>query len=525
MTDSTGAPQTAQAAKGSDLDRVIKLAIMAVGGQGGGVLTNWITALAERNGYAAQATSVAGVAQRTGATIYYIEMTPESERRPVFSLMPSPGDVDVLIAAELMEAGRAILRGFVTPDRTTLIASSHRMLAVSEKIAPGDGISRAEKVRAAANDAARRAVFFDMEQIAADAGTVISASLFGALAGSGVLPFEAASFEDTIRESGRGVEASLEAFAAARARAEAGGQDEETASAGAGDAPPASTGVSGPEELVAAWRELTERVNRLPEPVADIAAHGLRKVVDFQDAAYGEEYLARIDRVLKVDREAGGEDRGFALTCAAAKHVANAMAYDDVIRVADLKTRAARSARVAGEVSAREGQVLRVTEFMHPRAEELCGTLPDRLGRFVESRPALFRALDKLVNRGRRVRSDSLFGFAMLYTVAGLRRYRRGLRRHAHLGGWLDAALSSAPKNYALAVELFNNRRLVKGYSDTHARGLSKFDRVMGAAKSIEHRDDAAECVRALREAALAEESGTRLEALIREFEGAADGP
>ena len=104
-----------------DLNNIIKIAIMAVGGQGGGVLTNWIESLARAEGYSCQATSVAGVAQRTGSTIYYIEMAPHSDRSPIFSLAPSEGDVDVVIAAEMMEVGRAILRGFVTPDRTVLI--------------------------------------------------------------------------------------------------------------------------------------------------------------------------------------------------------------------------------------------------------------------------------------------------------------------------------------------------------------------------------------------------------------------
>ena len=118
-------------------DGILKLAVMAVGGQGGGVLAGWIEALARAQGWSCQTTSVAGVAQRTGATIYYIEMAPGTDRAPVFSLAPAAGDVDVLVAAELMEAGRAILRGFVTPDRTMLIASTHRALAVSEKIGAG----------------------------------------------------------------------------------------------------------------------------------------------------------------------------------------------------------------------------------------------------------------------------------------------------------------------------------------------------------------------------------------------------
>ena len=121
------------AEKATALDNIIKLAVMAVGGQGGGVLTNWIVDLAEANGYAVQATSVAGVAQRTGTTVYYIEMLPNTGRQPVFALSPVEADVDIVIAAEWMEAGRAIMRGFVSPDRTVLIASSHRALSEVEK--------------------------------------------------------------------------------------------------------------------------------------------------------------------------------------------------------------------------------------------------------------------------------------------------------------------------------------------------------------------------------------------------------
>ncbi len=123
-------------------DPIIKLAVLAVGGQGGGVITDWIVHLAERNGWYAQSTSVPGVAQRTGATIYYVEMVPERGDTPVLSLMPAPGDVDIVLAAELMEAGRAIQRGFVTPDRTTLVTSTHRVYAMTEKIALGDARHR-----------------------------------------------------------------------------------------------------------------------------------------------------------------------------------------------------------------------------------------------------------------------------------------------------------------------------------------------------------------------------------------------
>ena len=197
-----------------DTRRPIAIAVMAMGGQGGGVLVDWIVALIEGQGWLAQSTSVPGVAQRTGATIYYVEAIESdgSGRRPVLSLMPVPGEVDIVIGAELMEAGRAMQRGLVSPDRTTLIASSHRAYAVSEKIAPGDGAGDPAKVHEAARAASKQFLAFDMAAIAEQSESVISAALFGALAASGALPFPRAAYEATIREAGFGVEASLRAF-------------------------------------------------------------------------------------------------------------------------------------------------------------------------------------------------------------------------------------------------------------------------------------------------------------------------
>src|SRR6202041_3546841 len=186
----TGATSTREAS------RAITVAILAMGGEGGGVLSDWIVDLAEHSGYYAQTTSVPGVAQRTGATIYYIEIFPEG-KPPVLALMPVPGEVDVVIASELMEAGRAIQRGLVTPDRTTLIASTHRTFAVPEKSEPGDGAADSNAVTPAARAAARRFVAFDMAAMADQAGSVVSSVLFGALCATGVLPFPRAAFETT----------------------------------------------------------------------------------------------------------------------------------------------------------------------------------------------------------------------------------------------------------------------------------------------------------------------------------------
>ncbi|MER8597094.1 indolepyruvate oxidoreductase subunit beta family protein [Mesorhizobium sp. M1339] len=521
-------PSTRSKAGALDDGRVIKLAVLAVGGQGGGVLADWITDVAERNGYVAQSTSVAGVAQRTGATIYYVEMCRDTGRLPVFALSPSQGDVDILIAAELMEAGRAIIRGFVTPERTALIASSHRIAAVSEKIEPGDGRASSSKVHATAEAAAKRFIAFDMEKIAVDNGSMISASLLGALAGS-ALPFTRESYEQAIGAGGRGVKASLAAFAAAydraRAIASAPSGDKTAQPAAAETRSAAATNVSGPESLLKGWQQLAARVAALPLPVHDMALRGLKKVVDYQDIAYGGEYLDRLDRAVVLDNA----EHDYVLSIAAAKHLANAMCYDDMIRVADLKTRSTRDQRVRREVGVKQGSVLQVTEYFHPRIEEFCGTLPAGLGSYIEDRPKLAAFLDRRINRGRHIRTDSFAGFAALWFIGGLRRWRRRLLRHkvetAHLDRWYALALGQVGQDYALGTEILNCRRLIKGYSDTHARAQSKFDRVLSALDLVKGRPDAADWIRRLREAALKDEKGDMLDGALKTVASLGDNP
>jgi indolepyruvate ferredoxin oxidoreductase beta subunit len=213
-------------------------------------------------------------------------------------------------------------------------------------------------------------------------------------------------------------------------------------------------------------------------------------------------------------------ERGYAMSIAAAKHLANAMCYDDMIRVADLKTRSTRDKRVRKEVCVKEGSVLQVTEYFHPRIEEFCGTMPAGLGSYIESRPKLAAFLDRRINRGRHIRTDSFTGFAMLWFIGGLRRWRRRLLRHQveteHLERWYRLALDHVAADYALAVEILECRRLIKGYSDTHARAQSKFDRVLSGLPLLEGRGDAADWLRRLREAALKDEKGDMLDGALK---------
>ena len=372
---------------------------------------------------------------------------------------------------------------------------------------PGDGIASSAEVMAAAEVAAQRFIAADFDALAVAAGSVISASLFGALAASGALPFGREAFEAAIRAGGKGVDASLRAFAAGFAAVGA-------VASPVAVARPAQPKVTGPARLLAAWERLMARVEKMPVGVAEMAMPGLRKVVGFQDASYGASYLDRLEGLLTQDRSP------FAFSREAAKYLANAMAYDDVIRVADLKTRAARFGRIKGEMGVGDAQVLHLTEFMHPRAEEIAGLLPARLGAKVAASPKWMARLDRWFSKGRRLRTDGLAAFLALHLLGGMKRWRLGTLRHAeevaHRDQWLAIALGYLPQNHDLSVEVIRCRRLIKGYSDTYTRGQSKFDRVLGGIAQVAGRDDAADWARRLREAALQDEDGRALDGALQ---------
>jgi indolepyruvate ferredoxin oxidoreductase, beta subunit len=491
--------------------RRITIAIMALGGQGGGVLADWIIDMATRENYVAQGTSVPGVAQRTGATIYYIELFPKADRPPILALSPMPGDVDIVIAAELIEAGRAILRGFVDQDRTTLIASTHRIYAISEKSAMGDGIANSDYVLNAARTRAGKFIGFDMESAADRAGSMISPVLFGALAASGALPFDRKSFEAAIRDSAIAVDANLKGFAAGFA-----GEPDSAAAEASPGLPPSPQTPRG--------RKLQARIEaELPNQAWTLAIEGVRRLLDYQDAGYAELYLDRLGAVAALDTA----DIDRALTRETARHLALWMSYEDTIRVADLKTRRSRVARVHEEIRALPDQVVHVTEFMHPRLQEICEIMPAWAGRHVLRSKALSSLLSPLFRKGRHVTSTRLGWFLALHVIAGLRPWRRGTLRYrqeqARIEAWLSLARDAAKSDTAAALELVLSQGLIKGYGDTFARGLRNFDALLSAYRKFGSQPDCAAILRDLRSAALKDEEGHALSAALTQWGVAVD--
>ena len=394
----------------------------------------------------------------------------------MLALMPMPGDVDLVIASELMEAGRALNGGLVT-DRTTVITSTSRVYSIAEKSNMGDGRLDSAPVLELAKQTSRKLVAFDMEAEATRSGCAVSAVLLGALAGSAALPFARHHYEDAIRASGLAVATNLAGFNAGFAAAATG---------------------SAIEPAHEAARATTE----------SFVAEGIRRLVDYQDRAYADLYLERLRRFEHLDRDG-------LLVRELSRYLALWMSYEDTARVADLKTRSARFARVRKEVSMRSGQIVHHSEFLHPRIDELCDILPAALGTAVMQIAWLRRPLQRLFRRGRQVTTSKLHGFLLLYSVAIFGRWRRRSLRYRRendkIESWLDRIASHASTNYELAVEVVRCQRVIKGYGDTYERGWRSFRLLMEQIPNVD-----APGLALLRNAALADDKGEVLTDAIR---------
>jgi indolepyruvate ferredoxin oxidoreductase beta subunit len=199
------------------------------------------------------------------------------------------------------------------------------------------------------------------------------------------------------------------------------------------------------------------------------------------------------------------------------------MTYEDTIRVAELKIRPSRFARVRAEVRAAEGQIIEIAEFMHPRTQEIADTLPAPLGRFILGNDLVRGVLDRLTRKGKTVKTTSLRGFLLLYTVAALKPLRPKSLRYGEeqksLEEWLETISATASKNYDLAVEVAAARNLVKGYGDTHERGRARFETLIKTLPQLIGRQDGAAKLAALRKAANADDTGAALATAVAGLE------
>ena len=464
---------------------MLSLLIPAVGGQGGGVLSEWIVEAAALDGFRVHGTSIPGVAQRTGSTTYYVELLTDrgATEDPAFSLYPVPGALDVLLAPEYLEVARMIEAGFVSPTRTTVVCSTHRLYTIHEKTASGRGIYPRDRLDTLARATARRLIAFDALAVARERGTEVNAVLLGALAGSGALGVGAAAFRKAIESRGVAVAANLAGFDLGLHLARTSDQRANVSAADTSaneEVRGERNGSPGPMVWGKPQRppdELSTTVASMPPSVRAVVDHALPRLLDYQDIRYARRYLSRLRPFV--------EHEGVAAIVA--RHLATWMTYEDAIRVAQAKTRAARFARIRAEARAGDA-VIEVTDYLKPDLDEIWGILPHRLvapfarwaqRRWPHGRPTL----------GQHVRTTTIAGYVRVWLLARLRILRpvswRARMEDERIERWLAAVQRALAWGDAPAREVAQLARLVKGYGDVRRRLASLFDTGLALARDV----------------------------------------
>ena len=383
-----------------------------------------------------------------------------------------------------------------------------------------DGRVEPERILAAARDMAKQPIFFDMNKATVDTGSVVSAILLGAIAGSGALPMGRDVFEGVIRASGIAVDSNLSGFEAGFSKSQS------------------ATSVPSPEAVAKRptrpggdAKPLLDRATAsYPGDLMEIISEAVARLIDYQDRQYASEYLDRLDQILALDGPERSNREPWLLTREVARYLATWMAFEDVIRVADLKTRAARVRRVREDVRAKANEPVEIIDFLKPGVEEFTAIMPPALAEPILGWAKRRKSPERL-HISMHIKTTSISGFLLMWTLGRMRWLRRGSLRfrdeNALQARWLNAIIRTAELDYGLAVEIAECARLIKGYGSTYHRGsgnfLRIFDRIIEPALSAESSStDVAASVRDAREAALADPDGKRLDSALAAITGTA---
>jgi indolepyruvate ferredoxin oxidoreductase beta subunit len=255
--------------------------------------------------------------------------------------------------------------------------------------------------------------------------------------------------------------------------------------------------------------------------VQEMLGLGYGRLLDYQGQSYADLYVRRLYSVLAVEREADPQEtNNFAITTELARWLALWMAFDDIVRVADLKSRASRWTRVLGEVKAGEHDLLKLYDHFKPGIPEFAALLPTALAH------RLLGWDRKRVARGAqaaalplKVGTHSITGMLALRTLAGLKWLRpRGSRfalEQRMIEQWLQGVMQGAQRDWRLGHEIALCGRLIKGYGSTNERGKDNLLHVLEHLAQGGVAAEAAMAVRAAREAALADDAGQALDAAL----------
>ncbi len=471
---------------------LIKILIPAVGGQGGGVLTEWLVQAFLLEGFEVQAIGLPGLSQRGGSTVYYLEAHPRvnsNQKQIIFSQYPVPGDVDVILAQEFLELGRALEAGYGS-ERTVVVSSTHRIYSTLEKTPISSGIYSNENLKKLATTFSSLFIAFNALEIAKENGMDelgVNAILLGALGASEALPISEVNYIKAIEEAGVAVGSNVKAFrigwnyVKSRKYTEPKASFQKSWEEFKKERAEKLAPRSGDEYL----KLISEIEVEYPIRLREILAEALFRLIDYQDVGYAKKYLNELESIYYIDKEMKG---GFRLTEIFAKNLALWMTYEDGIRVADLKIRPERFKRIKEEMRLRPDQAFRVTDYLKPDAEEIYGLLPNFLVAPIIyiTETSFFQNLwpkNKKLTLEQKPITTSFSGFLRLWLLSKLKFMRpysyRYHKEHSLIKKYKANVEKFAKINYDIGCLIAKSGQMIKGYGKVRRRTMDAFGRFL----------------------------------------------
>lgn len=449
--------------------KTLSILITALGGEGGGTLMNWILECARSQKLFVQGTSVPGVAQRTGSTSYYIEICDknfDNEKEPILSLYPKPGRVDIVIASELLEAARVLERGYINPDSTTLITSSSRIYTNLEKSHLADGRFSQEKILNTCKKMSKNFICLDLNTMAVDHSTIVSATMFGALAGSGVLPWKKTICENIFQDNIFGKN-SLSGFNFAYEQVKANSKYITTSKI---------------NKQLKEDNSIKIIDDSISNEFSNIINIGKERCIDYQNNKYSEVYIERVKKILSVINKE--DPKVLSIAENIVRRLALWMTYEDIPRVAQLKIKPDRFKKIKKEINIKSNQILLIQDIFKPGLNEIAAMLPNKIGRwFIKNKKLMIRF--PLIGKGMKINSLSISGFILLKFLSSFRYIRpislRYKEEQNNIDIWIDNLVLSLNKSLSFTEGLADMPQILKGYGDTWDRGLKKYNKINDA--------------------------------------------
>lgn len=443
-------PEVAPSAAEEQVTTTQNVFMAGIGGTGIVTVNQVLATAALRAGYAVESLDQTGLSQKAGPVTGHLRFA-AGDLEPANRL--TPGSADCFLGFDLLTLAEGRNLDYGDPSQTRTVVSTSRTATGAMVHDPAvqhpDEADLLERVRTAS------LAMFDFDGLDAAMrifGNTVAANflLVGAAYQTGALRLPAAAIEEAIEINGTAVAANVAAFRWGRV---AVADPDAFRAAGAGSTAPVAPVRRTPVPASVAASGLSGKVLRLVEKRA-------ADLVDYQDVALADSYVAMVAQVAAAERAATTETR---FSEAVARHLFKLTAYKDEYEVARLLT---DPAFLSSTGEAFGGGTISFN--LHPPMLRAMGRTKKIA--FKPGSHGSLRALAKM-KKLRGTRAD-VFGYAHL------RRVERTLRDHyramiadltAGFGDGMDEA------SYDRAVRLAELPDMVRGYETVKLRNVEAY--------------------------------------------------